>query len=43
MITIDTYRIGAVEQLRTYGNIMGVDVDVVMTPEQLREAVMTKC
>jgi flagellar biosynthesis protein FlhF len=39
LITIDTYRIGAVEQLRTYGNIMGVDVDVVMTPEQLHEAV----
>lgn len=39
MITIDTYRIGAVEQLRTYGNIMGVDVDVVMTPSQLYEAV----
>ena len=39
MITIDTYRIGAVEQLRTYGNIMGVGIDVVMTPEQLRDAV----
>lgn len=39
MITIDTYRIGAVEQLRTYGSIMGVGIDVVMTPEQLRDAV----
>lgn len=39
MITIDTYRIGAVEQLRTYGNIMGVDVEVVMTPAELDAAV----
>ena len=39
MITIDTYRIGAVEQLRTYGNIMGVEVEVVMTPAELSEAV----
>jgi len=39
MITIDTYRIGAVEQLRTYASIMGVGIDVVMTPEQLHEAV----
>lgn len=43
MITIDTYRIGAVEQLRTYGNIMGVDVEVVITPEQLYEAVQRNC
>jgi len=39
LITIDTYRIGAVEQLKTYGEILGVDVEVVMTPEQLKRAV----
>ncbi|MEL7564661.1 MAG: flagellar biosynthesis protein FlhF [Dehalobacterium sp.] len=39
IITIDTYRIGAVEQIKTYGEIIGVSVEVVMTPEELREAV----
>ncbi|MEA3466155.1 MAG: flagellar biosynthesis protein FlhF [Thermodesulfobacteriota bacterium] len=36
MITIDTYRIAAVEQLKVYGEIMNVPVEVVMTAEQLR-------
>ncbi len=39
IITIDTYRIGAVEQLKTYGEILDVPVEVVMTPPELREAV----
>ncbi|SMB82318.1 flagellar biosynthesis protein FlhF [Desulfonispora thiosulfatigenes DSM 11270] len=39
LITIDTYRIGAVQQLETYGEIMNVSVDVVMNQEQLKEAV----
>jgi len=39
IITIDTYRIGAVEQLKTYGDIIGVSVEVVMTPAELKEAV----
>lgn len=38
LITIDTYRIAAVEQLKVYGEIMGIPVDVVMSPEQLQEA-----
>jgi len=37
MITIDTFRIAAVEQLKVYGEIMRVPVEVVMTPEQLRK------
>ena len=37
LVTIDTYRIAAVEQLKVYGEIMGVPVDVVMTPPQLQE------
>lgn len=37
--TIDTYRIGAVEQLQIYADIMGVPLEVANTPEQLREAV----
>ena len=39
LITIDTYRIGAVEQLRTYAQIIDVPLEVVMTPADLREAV----
>ncbi len=38
LITIDTYRIAAVEQLKIYGEIMGLPVDVVFTPEQMEEA-----
>jgi flagellar biosynthesis protein FlhF len=39
LITIDTYRIAAVEQLKVYGDIIGIPVDVVMTPGALREAI----
>lgn len=39
LITIDTYRIGAVQQLQTYGDIIGVSVDVVMTPGEFKRAV----
>ncbi len=38
LITVDTYRIAAVEQLKIYGDIMNVPVDVVITPAQLQEA-----
>ncbi len=38
LITIDTYRIAAVEQLKTYGDIIGIPVDVVQTPGALRDA-----
>lgn len=38
LITIDTYRIAAVEQLKVYGEIMHLPVDVVITPEQLQKA-----
>jgi flagellar biosynthesis protein FlhF len=39
LITIDTYRIAAVEQLKVYGEIMGLPVEVVITPEQLEQAI----
>lgn len=39
LITIDTYRVAAVEQLRTYGDIIGIPVEVVVTPGGLREAI----
>lgn len=38
LITADTYRVAAVEQLKTFGEIIGVPVEVVMTPTKLREA-----
>lgn len=38
LITIDHYRIGAVEQLRTYAEIVGVPLEVVMMPDDLEEA-----
>ncbi len=39
LITIDTYRIAAVEQLRTYAQIINVPLEVVVTPPELRAAV----
>lgn len=39
LITIDTYRIAAVEQLRTYAQIIKVPLSVVITPEELRAAI----
>lgn len=38
VITIDTYRIAAVEQIKTYMDIMGIPVDVVMTPHEMVNA-----
>lgn len=39
LITIDTYRIGAVEQLKTYAEIMNIDFKVVITIKEMEEAV----
>jgi len=39
LITIDTYRIAAVEQLKTYAQIIDVPLEVASTPDQLKEAV----
>jgi len=39
LLTIDTYRIGAVEQLKTYGEILDVPVEAVLTPQELAAAV----
>lgn len=38
MITSDTYRIAAVEQLKTYANILGIPLKVVYTPEDMKAA-----
>ncbi|MCK4658351.1 MAG: flagellar biosynthesis protein FlhF [Phycisphaerae bacterium] len=41
IITIDTYRIAAVEQMRTYARIINVPLEVVMSPSQLRGTIDT--
>ncbi len=38
LLTMDTYRIAAAEQLKTYAEIIGVPLEVVFTPQALREA-----
>ena len=38
LVTLDTYRIAAVEQLRTYANIIGLPLHVVVSPEELRSS-----
>lgn len=37
LVTADTFRIAAVEQLKTYANILGVPIKVVYSPEDLGE------
>lgn len=39
LITIDTYRIAAVDQLRMYAQILDVPLQVVLTPKELGEAI----
>ena len=39
MITIDNYRIGARQQIETYGDIMGVPVSCVETADDLRKTI----
>ncbi|MDY0235486.1 MAG: hypothetical protein RBR71_05630 [Gudongella sp.] len=41
LITMDTYRIGAVEQLKTYANILGVPFSVVNEPHEMLEKIET--
>ena len=45
LITVDTYRIGAVEQLRTYAEIMNIPFKVVITTKEMEQAVssMSDC
>ena len=39
LVTSDTYRIAAVDQLRTYANIIGLPLQVVLTPGEMQQAV----
>ncbi|NLK26779.1 MAG: flagellar biosynthesis protein FlhF [Clostridiales bacterium] len=37
-LTADTYRIAAVEQLRTYANILGLPIEVIYTEDDMKQA-----
>lgn len=39
VVTMDTYRIAAVEQLKTYADIIGLPVQVAYSPRELKEAI----
>lgn len=39
LVTVDTYRIAAVQQLRTYAGIIGIDLLVAYSPDELKDAV----
>ena len=39
IITADTYRVAAVEQIRTYANILSVPVNVVYNAEEMKQAI----
>ena len=39
LITADTYRISAVEQLRTYSDILGLPLEIVYSPVELSKAI----
>jgi flagellar biosynthesis protein FlhF len=39
LVTVDTYRIAAVEQLRTYAEIIDLPLAVASSPDEMREAI----
>lgn len=39
LVTVDTYRIAAVEQLRTYADIIDLPMEVAATPRDMRAAI----
>lgn len=39
LITADTYRISAVEQLKTYSDIIGLPLEIVYSPAELKSAI----
>ncbi|MCC6544139.1 MAG: flagellar biosynthesis protein FlhF [Nitrospirae bacterium] len=42
LVTFDTYRVGAVEQLKIYAKIIGLPVDVVLAPSDLDGVISKK-
>jgi len=41
LITLDTYRVSAAEQLRTFAEIIGVPIKIVFSPADLEEAIIS--
>ena len=39
MLSVDTYRIAAIEQLKIYANILSAPMDVIYTPDDMKKAV----
>jgi len=39
LITADTYRIAAVEQLKTYAEILGIPINVIYSPNEIGDAI----
>ncbi len=39
LVTADTYRIAAIDQLRVYANIIGISIKIAMTPGEIRGCV----
>ncbi len=37
LVTFDTYRIAAVDQLKTYGEILGIPVEIAFTPAEIKQ------
>lgn len=38
LITADTYRIAAVEQLKTYADLIGIPIEIIYSPQELKGA-----
>ncbi len=39
MVSVDTYRIAAIEQIKTYANILSVPMEVVYSPDEMKTCV----
>ncbi len=39
MVSVDTYRIAAIEQIKTYANILSAPMEVVYTPDEMKNTV----
>lgn len=39
LLTADTYRISAVEQLKTYADIIGIPIEIIYSPDELKSAI----
>lgn len=39
LLSVDTYRIAAIEQIKTYANIINAPMSVIYTPEDMKQAV----